>query len=517
MMTDAELLQRYVRDRSETAFAELVQRHVTLVYSAALRQLGGDAHLAQDVAQDVFTALARKARQLSGRASIAGWLYLGTHHAAAQTVRALQRRRVREQEAHVMHEILASENGGVRDDWARVRPVLDEAMRQLGETDREAVLLRYFARRPFEEIGAALNLSADAARMRVDRAIDKLRAVLERRGITSTSAALATALGSSAAVAAPPVGLVVQLTRSALAGAAGGGAPVFPMNLPLIVSSGIAAAGIGLAVFQSTQVRRVEAQNEQLRRTDAALRQELADVKTRTRKAEATAGAMPPVAARAFTPGRITTSPVQPPQAMWSFRPADGRPVESMPAAMDPEGRRKQWAEAADISYAALMRKQGWSDAQRAHFVALFVDRKEKGQRLFEAASVNRTKEDRVYQVVWEQTGVEFEENLRTAFGENAVVGLREFESTKVIRNLADSLARDLFYSATPLSAAEVEQFIDAVAGVARTAEGKIKLSAVNSEVMLATAATVLSEPQLKAFQQLQLRLGRNTSVENHQ
>src|SRR5262245_37511318 len=104
MMTDAELLQQYVRENSEAAFSELVQRHIALVYSAALRQLGNDTHLAQDVAQEVFTALAHKARQLATHTAIAGWLYLGTHHAAAQAVRSLHRRRVREQEAQLMQQ-----------------------------------------------------------------------------------------------------------------------------------------------------------------------------------------------------------------------------------------------------------------------------------------------------------------------------------------------------------------------------------------------------------------------------
>ena len=132
MTTDAELLVRYTKEKSEAAFAELVQRHVAMVYSAALRQLGGDAHLAQDVTQDVFTALARKAHQLSDRTTIAGWLFVGTHHAAAQTIRSLQRRRAREQEASVMHEILGGESGGVPDTWERIRPILDDAMGQLG-------------------------------------------------------------------------------------------------------------------------------------------------------------------------------------------------------------------------------------------------------------------------------------------------------------------------------------------------------------------------------------------------
>ena len=87
MTPDSELLGRYARTRSEDAFAELVQRHVNLVYSAALRQVNGDAHLAQDVAQTVFTDLARKATSLMGRHTLTGWLYTSAHFAAAKIAR----------------------------------------------------------------------------------------------------------------------------------------------------------------------------------------------------------------------------------------------------------------------------------------------------------------------------------------------------------------------------------------------------------------------------------------------
>ena len=514
MTTDAELLLRYSREKSEAAFADLVQRHVAMVYSAALRQLGGDVHLAQDVTQDVFTALARKAHQLSGRTTIAGWLYLGTHHAAAHTIRSLQRRRTREQEASIMHEILASENGSVTDDWVRVRPLLDEAMRQLGETDREAVLLRYFARRPFEEIGAALNLSADAARMRVDRAIDKLRRLLERRGITSTGAVLATMLGNSAA-ATVPAGLAVHVCRVALtgAGAAGtaGALQFLHMHARIITAGIVAAVGIGLAAFQFSEVRRVEALNQELKRSVAALRTEVSDAQARARRAGETKTSLlgttgAPMTMGFASPPQIGALP-QARQAMMTFRSADGRTMESMPLATNPEGRRKQTAEAAQHSYAALFRRQGWSEVQREQFVALFVERKEQGQRLIEAAQKQGTIVDGTFaQVVWDQTGTEFDERLRATLGEKAVAGLREFEATKVVRNIADSLARDLFYSETPLSAAQVEQFIDAIAAVTRTPRGRIDLGAVEPEALFAQASTVLSEPQLEEFKQHELR-----------
>jgi RNA polymerase sigma factor (sigma-70 family) len=228
MRDDAELLREYAEERSEDAFAELVRRHLGLVYNAALRQVGGDAHLAQDVAQSVFTDLARKAGVLGGRAVLVGWLYTSTRYAAVQVVRGEQRRRKREQEAQRMSEISSEGNGSLRADgeagvsgaateWERLRPVIDDALHALGERDREAVLLRFFEGRAFAEVGAKLAVSEDAARVRVNRALEKLRARLTRRGVTSTAVALAVAL-SGQAMAAVPAGLVVTVTGTALAG-----------------------------------------------------------------------------------------------------------------------------------------------------------------------------------------------------------------------------------------------------------------------------------------------------------
>src|SRR5215213_7579727 len=103
-LEDSELLRRYAVDRSEAAFAELVRRHLPPVYACALRQVGGDAHLAEDVAQMVFTALARKAASLTGRQTLGGWLYRTTHFAARDVVRVERRRRSREQEVQTMHD-----------------------------------------------------------------------------------------------------------------------------------------------------------------------------------------------------------------------------------------------------------------------------------------------------------------------------------------------------------------------------------------------------------------------------
>ncbi|HEY5040773.1 MAG TPA: sigma-70 family RNA polymerase sigma factor [Verrucomicrobiae bacterium] len=210
MTPDPELLARFARTNSEDAFAELVKRHVNLVFSAALRQVNGDEHLAKDVAQTVFTDLARKADSLARRESLTGWLYTSAHFAAAKIVRTENRRRDREEKfmREPVHETAPAA------DWEKLRPALDDVMHELKETDREAVLLRYFENRSFAEVGAKLGVNENAARMRVERALEKLHAHLTKRGVT-TAAALATVISTNA-VQLAPAGLAAALTGAAV-------------------------------------------------------------------------------------------------------------------------------------------------------------------------------------------------------------------------------------------------------------------------------------------------------------
>lgn len=244
MIDDSELLRRYVKERSEAAFAELVQRKAGLVYSAALRQVGGDMLLAQDVSQSVFIDLARKARELTGRSELSSWLYTSTRFAALNALREKQRRQTRENEAHAMQEI---ERPAVTDaDWNQVRPLLDSALCDLPEQDRAAVLMRYFENQPFAAMGEKLGIGESSARMRAERALDKLRGALTQKGITSTAAALALVLTTNA-VAAAPVGLATSLAGGALAKSAvlGGGAGLllkaYKVYAMKKISAGIAA------------------------------------------------------------------------------------------------------------------------------------------------------------------------------------------------------------------------------------------------------------------------------------
>jgi RNA polymerase sigma factor (sigma-70 family) len=271
MTPDYELLRRYAETRSEAAFAELVQRHVNLVYSAARRQVNGDAHLAQDVAQTVFTDLARKAAPLSRRATLTGWLYTSAHFAAAKAVRAEHRRRDREEK--FMREPIPET--APEPDWNKLRPVLDEAMHELKEPDRDAILLRYFENRPFAEIGAPSGLNENAARMRVERALEKLRAILARRGIT-TAAALASVISANA-VQLTPASLAATLTTASLAGAGTGTLTLLKLMTLTKLKLGLSV----LAVAGATTALVVQHQaQDKLRAENQSLARQIVQLKT---------------------------------------------------------------------------------------------------------------------------------------------------------------------------------------------------------------------------------------------
>jgi RNA polymerase sigma factor (sigma-70 family) len=250
-MDDIELVREYAARKSENAFTTLVERHLPLVYSAALRQVGNPA-TAEDVSQVVFLLLARKADKLPGKTIVAGWLYRTTRHLAAKALRQESRRRHREQEA------LAMQNDDPDTGWTQMAPFLDETMAQLGELDRSALLLRYFQNKSLREVGDALGVNDDTAQKRVSRALDKLRNLLLKRGVVISAVAATGLLATRAAQFAP-----VGLSRSVAAVATGKAAmssSAYALLLeagrqtlaPKLAAAGAAAlvlAGLGLAGF----------------------------------------------------------------------------------------------------------------------------------------------------------------------------------------------------------------------------------------------------------------------------
>jgi RNA polymerase sigma factor (sigma-70 family) len=269
MTTDRELLQQYAATNSEDAFAELVRRHINLVYSAALRQVNGDAHLAQDVAQTVLTSLARQADSLSRRNSVTGWLYTSAHFAAAKIIRGESRRRDREEK--FMRETLFE--NAPEADWARIRPALDAAMHELKDADREAILLRYFENRQFAEVGAKLGLNENSARMRVERALEKLQVILTKRGVT-TASALGAAISANA-VQLAPAGLAASLTTASLTAAGTGTFTLLKImtatKLQLTLGTLVVAGAATALVAQHQTQNKLAGENQALREQLAQL------------------------------------------------------------------------------------------------------------------------------------------------------------------------------------------------------------------------------------------------------
>lgn len=259
METDTQLLLRYVQERDEHAFTSLVRLRLGLVYSVALRRVGGDAQLAEDVAQKVFTDLARKAAALSRRPTLTGWLYISTHHASAEVVRSERRRKTRELESQTMQTTL--DESTPEPDLNRLRLTLDEVVVALRDDEREAIALRFFEQRSFAEIGATLRLSEEAARKRLDRALEKLRLALARRGLTSTSLALAATLGELGASTAPAA-LATQIAGGALAQAtvaSSGGILASLLSPGTIAASAALLAGGWAVVAQHGTNQKLEA------------------------------------------------------------------------------------------------------------------------------------------------------------------------------------------------------------------------------------------------------------------
>jgi len=184
--TDHELLAEFARTESEDGFGALITRYINLVYSAALRSTG-NAHHAEEISQAVFVILARKAATLPARVVLSGWLYQTTRFTAANFMKAEIRRRQREQEAYMQSTL----NDPASESWQHIAPLLEDAMGRLGETDRNAVVLRFFENKSAAEAAAVLKLTEAATHKRTNRALDKLRKIFSKHGVTSTTSIIA--------------------------------------------------------------------------------------------------------------------------------------------------------------------------------------------------------------------------------------------------------------------------------------------------------------------------------------
>lgn len=239
-MNDSDLLRRFCAQSDHDAFGTLVQRYIDFVYAAALRHMRGGRHQAEDVTQQVFIDLAGKASRLTDHPCLLGWLYASTRFNALSLIRREDRRSLREQEAMTMQTLTTD----TEPQWDQVRGLIDDALQDLDEDDRQVILMRFFDGQKHAAIGEQLGLSENAVQKRADRALDFLNGALAKRGVKSTSAALAAAL-AEASVASPAL-LAQSVTTAALVGSTS--ATTFTAGATKVLA-GIVLAGIaGFAV-----------------------------------------------------------------------------------------------------------------------------------------------------------------------------------------------------------------------------------------------------------------------------
>lgn len=467
MPNDGELLRRYAANCDQDAFAEVVRRHLDGVFAAALRRVGGDVQFAEDVAQQVFVALARKTAAVAEIPCVGAWLYTTTRHEAANVVRRERRRKAREQSAYAMNQL---ENDAVAMDWKRIAPILDAAIDQLTASDRAAIVLRFIERRGFAEIGATLQVSADAARMRVERALDKLRDRLRSRGVTSTAVALGLALTAHAAPPAP-VAMAANVTSTALAGAAvaTGVSPWLVFMSLTKVQTGIAAAVL-LAAGVAFHGRRV-ADAEHTRRSAAetaltSATARLAELQRESREAAARRAELERQVAQARTAqagSRAATPPVGDAQLEIIRQQARAR---QMLARTHPEyqrlsrevARRDLWRQ-----YGPLYQALGLSVTEVARFEMAMVDHDWQRVDVESAARAQGLRDSDPAIVKWL---AELEERreaaLREVWGAERHARYQQYHYSEGIRcEITDWMAGALYQTRTPLTGPQANRLTE--------------------------------------------------------
>jgi len=280
--SDMELAGQFVCQHSEAAFAELVRRHLNLVYSVALR-FTGNPEDAQDVAQAVFITLAKKAAGLRDRAVLSSWLYETTRLTAAGYLRTRSRRQVREQEAYMQSTLNESDAAGI---WPQLVPHLEAAMSRLGKHDRTLLALRFYENKSGAEAALLLGIREDAAHKRTARALAKLRRFFNQRGISITVPALAAAISANA-VQAAPAGLAATISATAISGttittaaalAATKAIAMTTLQKTIITTALLAAAGAG--IYEAKQAADARAETQRLHQQQAPLTEQLSQLKT---------------------------------------------------------------------------------------------------------------------------------------------------------------------------------------------------------------------------------------------
>lgn len=498
MIDDAELLRRYAETRSESAFAELVQRHLDLVYAAALRRLNGDTRSAADVTQHVFLALARHAAPLSRRPILASWLHTATRHAAIDLLRQETRRASREQHAHALETVNAPTTPVT--DWEKLRPVLDEAIDELPERDRDIVLLRFFENQSFAALGAKLSVNEDAARMRANRALEKLRELLARRGITSTAAALGATLAAQPTLAAP-TGLAATVTTACATSVTSTLTSAFTFTL-MTTKTILGVAGVLIAVSIGATIHYVRlAERSNLAFVDLQRgydRLEAQNIALTTRLAT-TISAPPAGTSKApVTPGLLRLSPAT---SLW----AD-------PAyAVNYVARNKAgWG----LNYGQLYRDLNLSAEQIEKFEAAKTEFTQNVAESWTVSAANglSINDSAVTRLTTEPFNIQ-RSRLVAVLGDAGFARYVQYDNDKPFRAFVASFAGEIYYSDNPLSAARGASLTEIVKAQTETKkiplkdEGPNTIYTLTKETnwaeVIAQARSLLSANQLVTLEHL--------------
>lgn len=269
-MSDLDLLNQYARENRQEAFAALLDRHLKLVYSAAMRQVRSP-ELAEEVAQSVFADLARNAGSLKPNTILTAWLYQVTRRTAIDVVRRESRRQLREQIAFDMNNMNANSS-----EWSEIEPLLDEAMESLNQADRTAILLRFFEDKSLREVGETLGTSEDAAQKRVSRALELLREYFSKRGSAVGVGGLAALLTAHTAQSAPAGLKAAILSNTALVGTGahligtvGITKSLAMTTLQKAVIGVTLAAAVGTGIYEAQRASALQEQTQALQRQSA--------------------------------------------------------------------------------------------------------------------------------------------------------------------------------------------------------------------------------------------------------
>jgi RNA polymerase sigma factor (sigma-70 family) len=449
MLDDMQLLEEYAARNSEAAFSTLVSRYINLVYSAAWRQIGNREE-AEEITQAVFLVLARKAKSLRRGTVLSGWLYQTARLTASNALRGEIRRQHREQQAYMQSTL----NQPEPDHWTQVGPLLEQAMSGLSEADRNAIVLRYFENQPLKEVGAALGATDDAAKMRINRALEKLRAFFHKRGVTLSASALGAAI-SAHSIQAAPAGLSTAVIAAACQGSAltastltlAKGTLKLMAWTKINIAAGVAAAGVIALQWGEIRTQKVESASLQSQLQQASLQSEkqLAAIKELETRDETMARSLRSVVRESTQSAAARKAPAPAPvlAANPSAASHQGKGLAGIMENIlnDPDYLKaigEQQAQALKTQYAPLVKQLNLTPDQRDAFYKLITDNVTNAMVQGMAMLSGSNNPAAVSAAADAQKGLE--EQMRLLLGDNGAAQFKEFQATLPDRQIFDQM-----------------------------------------------------------------------------